>query len=70
MRSLKDFLHFRSLDRLSLTASVDYVKRMLEVTGLCNVFWQERLLDPTRINRAEGSTNNLQVDGLLFCHVL
>ena len=27
-------------------------------------------LDPTRINRAERSTSNLQVNRLLFCNVL
>lgn len=46
------------------------MKRMLEATRVYKVFWQEWPLDPSRINRAERSTSNSQVDGLLFCNVL
>lgn len=42
------------------------MKKMLDATTVCKVFWQEWPLDPSRINRAERSTSNSQVDGLLF----
>lgn len=46
------------------------MKKMLEATRVCKVFWQERTLGPSRTNRAERNISNSQVDGLLFCNVL
>lgn len=70
MEKSEGLFAFQEFGQVVLTVSVDLHERMREVTGLCDVLWQERPLDPTRINRAERTTNNSQVDGLLFHNVL
>lgn len=42
------------------------MKKVLEASRVCQVFWQEWPLDPSRINRAARSTSSSQVDGLIF----
>lgn len=68
---LEGLFAFQEFGQVVLTASVDlHEKDAWSHWTISHVFWQERPLDPTRINRAERSTNNFQVDGLLSCNVL